>query len=141
MHEIARATPDPIAIKNAIDEFAATFGNRLVTSRAVCEQHANTTTWIVPEPPNAVIYPQSAADVQSAVRICGRHGVPIIAFGAGTSFEGSVNAPYGGISVDLKDMNNVLEVHDQDFDCVIQPGVTRKQLNDQLRGQGLFFSR
>jgi D-lactate dehydrogenase (cytochrome) len=139
MHGAARATPDPMAVKNAIEEFSATFGNRLVTSRAVCQQHANTTTWIVPEPPNAVIYPQSTEDVQSAVRICGRHGIPIIAFGSGTSFEGSVNAPYGGISIDLKDMNNVLEVHDQDFDCVIQPGVTRKQLNDHLRDRGLFF--
>lgn len=139
MHEIAHATPDSITIKNAIDEFAAAFGNRLVTSRAVCEQHANTTTWIVPEPPNAVVYPQSTADVQSAVRICGKYGVPIIAFGAGTSFEGSVNAPYGGISIDLRDMNSVLKVHDRDFDCVIQPGVTRKQLNDHLRDQGLFF--
>lgn len=123
----------------AIAELTAAFGNRVVTSSAMREQHANTTTWIAPEPPDAVVFPQSTEDVQKIVRICTRHSVPIIPFGTGTSFEGSVNAPLGGVSIDLKDMNRVLDVHTEDFDCIVQPGVTRKQLNDQLRDQGLFF--
>jgi D-lactate dehydrogenase (cytochrome) len=139
MHDVARANTNPASIGKAIAEFAATFGNRLVTSRAVCEQHAHTTTWLTTEPPNAVFYPQSTEDVQQAVRVCARYGVPVIAFGAGTSLEGALNAPYGGVSFDLKDMNRVIDVHAEDFDCVIEPGVTRNQLNDYLRDQGLFF--
>src|SRR5205085_8277633 len=87
-----------------------------------------------------VFYPQSTADVQQAVRICVRHAVPIVPFGAGTSLEGGLNAPLGGISCDLKDMNRILAVHPEDFDCVVEPGVTRHRLNDYLRDQGLFFS-
>jgi D-lactate dehydrogenase (cytochrome) len=77
--------------------------------------------------------------VQQIVRICARHSVPVIPFGAGSSFEGSVNAPFGGVSIDLKDMNRVLAAHAEDFDCVIEPGITRSQLNDHLRDHGLFF--
>jgi len=126
-------------IAGAIAELEAAFGNRVVTSQAVREQHANTTTWVAGEPPDAVVYPQSANDVQQIVRICARHRAPVIAFGTGTSFEGHVNAPYGGVSIDLKDMNRIIAIHPQDFDCVVEPGVTRKQLNDYLRDQGLFF--
>ena len=82
---------------------------------------------------------QETADIQDVVRICARHGVPVIAFGTGTSLEGQVNAPAGGICIDLRDMNRVLEVHAEDLDCVIQPGVTRKALNEHLRDQGVFF--
>ena len=127
------------AISAAIAELAGSFGNRLVTSRAVREQHANITTWHTVAPPDAVLFPQSADDVQQAVRICARHRVPVIPFGTGTSLEGHTNAPFGGVSIDLKDMNRVLSVHPEDFDCVIEPGVTRKRLNDELRDQGLFF--
>lgn len=118
---------------------AARFGNRLVTSQAVREQHANTITWIANEPPDAVAYPQSTEDVQEIVRICADHRVPVIAFGTGTSLEGHVNAPYGGICVDLRDMNQVLAVHAEDLDCVVQPGITRKALNEYLRDRGVFF--
>ena len=139
MNQIVSKRPDALIIERAIADLAAAFGNRLATSRSVCQQHANTTTWIAPQPPDAVIYPQSVEDVQQAVRICARHGVPVIPFGTGTSFEGSVNAPFGGVSIDFKDMNRVLAVHPEDFDCVIEPGITRSQLNDHLRDRGLFF--
>src|SRR5204863_9054128 len=99
----------------------------------------NTTTWIENEPPEAVIFPQSAADVQQIVRICARHRVPVIAFGTGTSLEGHINAPCGGICLDFRDMNRVLAVHAEDLDCVVEPGITRKQLNENLRDQGVFF--
>jgi D-lactate dehydrogenase (cytochrome) len=131
---------NPGAVSAALAELAASFGNRLVTSLAVREQHANITTWHPVAAPDAVVFPQNTNDVQQIVRICARHCVPVIPFGTGTSLEGHTNAPYGGVSIDLKDMNRILEVHPEDFDCVVQPGVTRKRLNDELRDQGLFFS-
>ena len=88
-----------------MEKLAARFGNRLITSQAVRDQHAHTTTWLKPEPPDAVVMAQETADIQDAVRICAGHGVPVIAYGTGTSLEGHVNAPAGGICIDLRDMN------------------------------------
>jgi len=133
------ATRDAQAVEAAIAALTAAFGNRLVTSLAVRQQHGNTFTWIVNQPPDAVVFPQAAEDVQQIVRICATHRVPVIAFGTGTSLEGHVNAPRGGISIDMRDLNRVLAVHPEDLDCVVEPGVTRKQLNEHLRDQGLFF--
>jgi D-lactate dehydrogenase (cytochrome) len=130
---------NPAAIEKAVRELAAAFGNRLVTSHAVREQHGNTVTWIENQPPDAVVFPQSTEEVQQIVQICGRHGVPIIPFGVGTSLEGHVNAPRGGVSIDFRDMTKVLHVHAEDLDCIVQPGITRKELNEQLRDSGLFF--
>jgi D-lactate dehydrogenase (cytochrome) len=130
---------DARAVADVVAALAAKFGNRLVTSQAVREQHGNTTTWIENQPPDAVVFPQSSEDVQEVVRLCARHKVPVIPFGTGTSLEGHVNAPCGGVSIDFRDMNSVLQVNAQDLDCVVEPGVTRKQLNEYLRDQGLFF--
>jgi D-lactate dehydrogenase (cytochrome) len=130
---------DAAAIDAAIAELTAAFGNRVVTSRAVREQHGNTLTWVPNQPPDVVVYPLDSDEVQQIVRICAAKGVPIIPFGVGTSLEGHVNAPFGGVSVDFRDMNKVLAVHAEDLDCVIQPGITRKALNEQLRDSGLFF--
>ncbi len=132
-------TRDPKAIAQVKAALAAKFGNRLVTSLAVRQQHANTITWIENQPPDAVVYPQSTEEVQDIVRICSSHRVPVIPFGTGTSLEGHVNAPFGGVSIDFRDMNQVLAVHPEDLDCVIQPGLTRKALNEYLRDQGVFF--
>ena len=139
VQEAVRSPRDPAAVNAVIAALAAQFGNRLVTSQAVREQHANTTTWIENEAPDAVVFPQTTADVQAIVRICAAHRVPVIPFGTGTSLEGHINAPLGGVSVDFRDMNKVLAVNAQDFDCVVEPGITRKQLNEHLRDQGLFF--
>src|SRR5712691_11360292 len=133
------ARRDPGAVKAVAGALAAKFGNRLVTAQAVREQHANTTTWIPNEPPDAVVFPQAAGDVQDIVRLCAAHRVPVIAFGVGTSLEGHVNAPYGGVWSDFRDMKAVLKVDAADLDCVIEPGITRKALNEHLRDQGLFF--
>jgi D-lactate dehydrogenase (cytochrome) len=130
---------NPKAIDAAVRALAAKFGNRLVTSMAVREQHGNTVTWIVNQPPDAVVFPQSTEDVQDIVRICAAHRVPVIPYGTGTSLEGHVNAPLGGVSIDVRDMNKVLAVHAEDLDCVVQPGITRKALNEYLRDQGVFF--
>jgi len=127
------------AIAAAVQVLTATFGNRAVTSNAVREQHGNTLTWIPNQPPDVVVFPQSGEDVQQVVRICAQHGVPVIPYGTGTSLEGHINAPQGGVSIDFRDMNRILAVHAEDLDCVIEPGVTRKMLNEHLRDQGLFF--
>jgi D-lactate dehydrogenase (cytochrome) len=130
---------DPSAIAAAIAALTAAFGNRVVTSQAVREQHGNTLTWVPNQPPDAVVFPQNTGDVQTIVRICADKGVPIIPFGVGTSLEGHINAPIGGVSIDVRDMNKMLAVHAEDLDCVVEPGITRKALNEQLRDQGLFF--
>ena len=115
------ATPDqtprdPRVTEAVVGELAAHFGNRLVTSRAVREQHGNTLTWIDNQPPDAVVFPQETADVQKAVQICAKYKFPVIPFGAGTSLEGHISAPHGGVSLDLSDMNRILEVHTEDHD-------------------------
>jgi len=131
---------DPASKQAAIAALTAAFGhNRVVTAQAVREQHGNTVTWLPNQPPDAVVFPQSTEEVQQIVRICAEHGMPIVAFGTGSSLEGHVNAPEGGVSLDFRDMNKVLAVHAEDLDCVIEPGLTRKALNEHLRDSGLFF--
>jgi len=137
--EAAETRRNPKAVEAAIGALAARFGNRLVTSQAVREQHGNILTWIANQPPDAVVFPQSTDDVQDAVRICVEHKMPVVPFGTGTSLEGHINAPFGGVTIDFRDMNRILAVHAEDLDCVVEPGVTRKQLNEYLRDQGLFF--
>ena len=78
-------------------------------------------------------------EVVEIVRVCAAHGVPLIPFGTGSSLEGHVNAPCGGVSVDMSRMNRILAVHAEDLDVVVEPGVTRTQLNDHLKSDGLFF--
>jgi D-lactate dehydrogenase (cytochrome) len=138
MNETLRR-PLPAAVERVKSALAARFGNKVSTAEAVRKQHANTTTWLPNEAPDAVVYAASTEDVQDTVRICTEHKVPVIPFGTGTSLEGHVNAPLGGVSIDLMEMNRVLAVHVEDLDCVIEPGVTRKKLNEHLRDQGLFF--
>src|SRR5271170_1148726 len=139
MERVERTKEDRKAVNVVIAALAAQFGNRLVTSQAVREQHGNTLTWIGNQPPDAVVFPQTTEEVQDIVRLCASARVPVIAFGAGTSLEGQVNAPRGGVSLDFRDMNRLLAVHAEDLDCVIEPGITRKTLNEQLRDQGVFF--
>ena len=127
------------AAGKAIAALTAAFGNRVVTSQAVREQHGNTLTWVANQPPDAVVFPQDTTEVQQIVGLCAAHGMPVIPFGTGTSLEGHVNAPFGGVSIDFRDMNKVLAVHVEDLDCIIEPGITRKALNEYLRSQGLFF--
>ncbi len=115
------------------------FGDRMQTGTSIREQHGHTTTWLANQIPDAVVFATSTADVAETVTLCAEHRVPVIPFGTGTSLEGQVNAPAGGISLDLSLMNRVLKVHAEDLDAVVQPGVTRKQLNEHLRDQGLFF--
>ncbi len=135
----AELPPSPQSIAALTQELAALFGNRLVTSLAVRQQHGHTLTWIPNQPPDAVVYPESTEEVSSIVKLCAKHGVPVIAFGTGTSLEGHVNAPFGGVSIDMSQMKRVVAVHAEDLDCTVEAGVTRKELNEHLRDQGLFF--
>jgi D-lactate dehydrogenase (cytochrome) len=96
-------------------------------------------TWVAAQPPDIVVFPDTTEEIVDIVKLCAMHQVPIIPFGTGTSFEGHVNAPWGGVSIDTSRMNQLLTVHAEDLDCVIQPGITRKTLNEQLRDTGLFF--
>ncbi|HEX9753570.1 MAG TPA: FAD-linked oxidase C-terminal domain-containing protein [Methyloceanibacter sp.] len=118
---------------------AARFGERFSLSQALREQHANTLTWLKREPPDAVLFAETEAEVSKIVKLCAEARVPVIPFGTGTSLEGHVNAPFGGVSLDLSRMNRILAVHEADLDCVVESGVTRKVLNEYLRGSGLFF--
>ena len=131
--------PEGFALQTVLETLAARFGDRFSTSRAVREQHANTLTWIENQPPDGVVFPESTEEVAEIVRLCAAHGVPMVPFGIGSSFEGHVNAPFGGVSISTARMNAVVAVHPEDLDVVVQPGVTRKQLNEELRDQGLFF--
>ncbi|APG91695.1 FAD-binding oxidoreductase [Sinorhizobium americanum] len=115
------------------------FGDRFQTGEAIRSQHANTTTYIPAQLPDAVVFPENASDVREIVEIASAHCVPLIAFGAGSSLEGHVNAPHGGISVDMMRMNRILAVNAEDLDCAVEPGVTREELNTYLRDTGLFF--
>ncbi len=115
------------------------FGDRMQTGEAVRRQHGHTLTWLPNQPPDAVIWPNSTEDVQEIVGIASAHRMPIIPFGAGTSLEGHLNAPRGGVSIDFSNMNHILAINDRDLDATVQAGVSRKQLNDHLRDMGLFF--
>ena len=126
-------------IKTALGILKQRFGDRFHTGEAIREQHGHTTTWIKNQAPDAVVFPGSVADVSVIVKTCASHRVPVIPYGTGTSLEGQVNAPAGGVSVDMSRMNRIVAVNSDDLDCVVQPGVTREELNIHLRDQGLFF--
>jgi len=139
VQERVRAADVSEAAQAVISSLSSHFGDRLSTGLALREQHANTMTWLACEPPDAVVFVESTEEVQIVVRACAAHGLPVVAFGTGSSLEGQINAPKGGISVDMSRMNRVLAVHQEDLDCIVEPGVTRKQLNEHLRDVGLFF--
>jgi len=123
----------------ALPILAGRFGPRFSRAEAVRRQHGHTLTWLANQPPDAVVFAESTADVVETVKVCAAHAVPVIPFGVGSSLEGHVNAPGGGISIDLTRMNRVLAVHQDDLDCAVEPGVTRQMLNEHLRDTGLFF--
>lgn len=123
----------------AIEELQALLGDRLQTAAGVRQHHAQDESFHAPAEPDAVAFVRSTSEVSEVVRICRRHHMPVVPFGTGTAMEGGVNATQGGLSVDMSLMNKILSVSAQDMDCTVQAGVTRKQLNDHLRDQGIFF--
>ena len=131
--------PSSAAMETLKSKLAGQFGNRYSANETQRRQHAHTLTWGENQPPDCIVYPHSTDEVAEIVRRCAKVGAPVIPFGTGTSLEGHVNSPYGGVSIDMSLMNRVIEVHAEDLDCVVEPGLTRKALNEFLRDQGLFF--
>lgn len=123
-----------------IDRLRERYGDqRLSTGHSVREQHGKGESFHAPVPPDAVFFAESTEDVATAVQLCHEHGVPVVAFGTGTSLEGHVSAVRGGLCIDLGRMDRIIRVSQQDLDATVQAGVTRKQLNTQLGRRGLFF--
>lgn len=131
--------PDPEAVEQAIARLKQRFGDRLSTAVIVREQHGNSLTWIPNRAPDAVIYAESEEDVVEIVKVAAELKVPVIPYGTGTSLEGHINASVGGITIDVSRMNRIKAIHAEDLDVVVEPGVTRKYLNEMLRDTGLFF--
>jgi D-lactate dehydrogenase (cytochrome) len=137
--DLERVERNASGIETALGILKQRFGARMQTGQAIREQHAHTTTYIPNQAPDAVIFPESTEEVAEIVRVCAEHRVPVIPFGVGTSLEGHVNAPGGGVSLDMGNMNRVVRVDAEDLDCVVEPGITREALNEHLRDTGLFF--
>ena len=116
--------PDPAA---TITELKAQFGDRLSTSLAVREQHGVGFSYHKPCAADAVLFAESTEEIQQAVRVCAKYHTPIIPYGTGTSMEGHLAALHGGICIDVSRMNQVLAVHAEDMDAVVEPGVTRER--------------
>ena len=122
-----------------IDALKSRFADRCSTALVVREQHGRDESSFAAPPPAAVVFAESTLDVADAVRLAGEYAVPVIPFGVGTSLEGHLLAVQGGISIDLSRMNRVLAIHAEDLTVTVQPGVTRKQLNEEVKSTGLFF--
>ena len=136
---MSQATSQTGDREQALSELAALLGERFTTSLPVREAHGRDESWHPVVAPDAVAFAQSTDEVSEIVRICAGNGLPVIPFGTGTSLEGHISAPHGGLSLDLSQMNRILEVNVADLDVHLEAGVTRKALNVHLRDQGLFF--
>jgi D-lactate dehydrogenase (cytochrome) len=138
MAEAAQVTENQ-ADDPLVEALRALLGARLSTAQAVREHHGKDSSYHAMEAPDAVAFAETTEEVAAIVRLCADYKRPVIAFGTGTSLEGQVQAPQGGICIDLSAMNEILEVNEADLDCRVQAGVTRKALNTHLRDTGLFF--
>jgi len=127
------------ANESLLGELRAILGDRLSTAPSVREQHGKDESYHAAHAPDAVAFAHSTEEVSAIVKACAKHETPVIPFGTGTSLEGHVAALHGGICIDLSRMNRVLRVNVEDLDVAVQPGVTRKQLNNHLKDSGLFF--
>ncbi len=129
----------PVNATTLVDRLAGVIGSRATLARGVLEQHGRSEAYHECLPPDVVVFPETTQEVVEIVKLCASLRMPIVPFGAGTSLEGHTAAVAGGVSIDFSRMNKLLGVHASDMDVVVQPGITRKQLNAQLRDTGLFF--
>ena len=125
------------ALDALIADLRAVAGDRVSTAAAVREHHSHGESWHAPAPPDAVVFPESTAEVSRMVAACARHGVPMIPYGIGSSLEGHVNAIRGGVSIDLTRMTRVLRLSPDDMDVTVEAGLTHRKLNDALKNTGL----
>ena len=135
----AAASDGRVLPSEFLDRMQAVFADRLQLGEAIRLEHGRSETHFAPMPPDAVAFAESTDEVVSAVKLCAEFGVPLVPFGAGTSVEGNALAAKGGLSLDLSRMTEIVAVNQEDFDCTVQAGVRREQLNEHLRDQGLFF--
>ncbi|NVO23497.1 FAD-binding oxidoreductase [Donghicola mangrovi] len=124
---------------DALHELSTLLGQRLSTSKFELEAHGRSESYFPLTLPDGVAFPTSTEEVSEIVRICARHGLPVIGWGAGTSLEGHALAHQGGVVVDFRNMAAILDVHAEDMTVTVQPGITREALNEELRATGLFF--
>jgi D-lactate dehydrogenase (cytochrome) len=122
-----------------IDELRAALGQKVSVNETIREHHSKDESFHTPTLPDAVVFATCTQDVATTLKICNDHKTPVVAWGAGTSLEGNSTPIYGGVSLDLSQMDKILRVSGEDLDCTIQPGVRRKQLNEYLSQHGLFF--
>ena len=128
--------PFPDALLQALQ---TAFGTRLSTAAAVREHHGRDESPFDPQLPDAVVFALSTADVITVVQLCAQYQVPLIPYGSGSSLEGHLLAIHGGVSIDVSGMNQVLAINAEDLTVTVEPGITRKALNEALRDTGLFF--
>ena len=125
--------------QSVTEELKALLGERVSTNPTVRDTHGKDESWHHPHRPDAVVFPNTTEEVSEIVKVCARHKVPVVAYGTGTCLEGNVIPHHGGVVVDLMNMDQVTRVSAEDLDCTVQARVTRKQLNEYIRDQGLFF--
>ena len=133
---IARRRPAPPELLQALGD---RFGERFSTCQSVRDWHGRDDSPYDTTPPDCVVFPTTSEEVAEVVRMCARHRVPVIAYGAGTSIEGHIMAVEGGVTIDLSRMNRVIAVNGEDLTASVEAGVTRKQLNAEIEDTGLFF--
>ena len=128
-----------MSIDAAINALVPLLGDRLSVSKSDLDAHGQSETHFDAIPPDAVAYPRSASEVSAIVKICADHRCPVIGYGAGTSLEGHTLALQGGVTVDFRNMADVVQINNEDMTVRVRPGITREDLNTQLRATGLFF--
>ncbi|MFN3295433.1 FAD-binding oxidoreductase [Caldimonas sp.] len=137
-HVLPTYEPRPVPVA-MIEALKARFGDRCSTAQAVREQHGRDESPFDVPPPDVVVFAESTEEVAEVVKLAAAHAVPVIPYGVGSSLEGHLLAVHGGVSLDLSRMNRVLAVNAEDLTVTVQAGVTRTQLNNEIRHTGLFF--
>ena len=138
--QTAEFTPPSAAqIQGAIDELKTLLGQRATTADAIREHHSHGESYHPAALPDVVCFPQSTEEVSAIVKISAKYGVPMIPFGGGTSMEAQVNAIYGGITLDMRQMNKIVNISVEDLQATVEAGVTRLQLNRALENSGFTF--
>ncbi len=128
-----------VSHSSTIDELRLVLGDKVSVNQTMREHHSKDESFHLPTLPDAVVYATCTEDVAATLKICNKNCTPVVAFGAGTSLEGNSTPIYGGVSLDVSQMDKVLRISQEDLDCTLQPGVRRKQLNEILATHGLFF--